>query len=69
MQTIHQHERHNLLPGHCVRMGSERTRVGQPTGAPEVAEPEIILIRNGDVVEAIEVVCTCGQRIRMKCVF
>jgi hypothetical protein len=68
METLRKHDQHGLVPRHCVRVASERTRVGLP-GQQGEAEPEIILIRNGEVVEAIEVICTCGQRIRMNCVF
>lgn len=56
-----------VLPGHCVRLAQERTRISPP-GHP-AAEPQIILIRDGDAVRAIEVVCTCGKRTRMQCVF
>lgn len=68
MELIRQHECQALVPKHRVHVASERTRIGRPADT-KPAEPEIILIRNGETVEAIEVVCTCGQRIRMKCVF
>lgn len=58
---------HGLVPGHRVRVGKDRTRVG-PGHEPET-EPQIILVRDGDAIQAIEVVCTCGQRIRLKCVY
>jgi hypothetical protein len=32
-------------------------------------EPRISIIKDGDVVRAIEVVCTCGEVIRLDCVY
>jgi hypothetical protein len=57
-----------ILPGHRVRLSRGLTRVGVP-GHESAAEPQIILVREGDTVKAIEVVCTCGQRIRLNCLF
>ena len=67
MESIKQDQGHGLVPSHRVRLARERTRVCPPGQPP--AEPQIILIRDGDVVRAIEVVCTCGKRTRMNCVF
>jgi hypothetical protein len=38
---------------------------------PEVpaCAPTIELVRDGDVVQAIDVTCTCGQKIRLRCVY
>ena len=30
-------------------------------------EPRITLIKQGDIVHAIEIVCTCGELIRFEC--
>ena len=57
-----------VVPCHRVRLGGESARVAVP-GQDARREPQIILIRDGDTVKAIEVVCTCGQRIRLNCVF
>ncbi len=31
--------------------------------------PQIEVIRDGDVIQAIDVTCTCGQKIRLRCVY
>lgn len=54
-----------IIPGRCVRLSGEAARVSVP-GTPG-AEPRVELIRAGDVVQAIDVTCTCGQRIRIRC--
>lgn len=60
---------HRFIPGARVRVASEQVRVSMPFRDHPLAEPQIILIREGDAVKAIEVVCKCGERIRMNCVF
>jgi hypothetical protein len=58
-----------LVPGRKVLVSEESARVGVPRpGAPACA-PQIELVRDGDVVQAIDVTCTCGQRIRLRCVY
>lgn len=51
-----------------VHVMTEAARVG-PHGHPAAAEPRVHLIRDGDTVRAIEVVCTCGERIVLNCVY
>jgi hypothetical protein len=34
-----------------------------------VAAPRIELVREGDVIRAIEVTCSCGEKIRLHCVY
>jgi hypothetical protein len=50
-----------------VRFGSEAVRIGvpRPGGAPR--EPRIHLVREDGMIRAIEVTCTCGERIRIVC--
>ncbi|MBI3408757.1 MAG: hypothetical protein HY040_10410 [Planctomycetes bacterium] len=57
-----------VIPQDRIRLAPERTHVGVP-GQQNVAEPQIIVIRDGDGIKAIEVLCTCGQRTRLNCVF
>jgi hypothetical protein len=56
-----------VVPGSCVRVTGETTRVAIPGSSP--TEPQVEVIRQGDVIQAIDVVCTCGQRIRLRCVY
>lgn len=63
-----------LLSGSRVRVAAQSVSVGSP--AP-VAEPiddtapglQIRLIRDGEVIRAIEVTCTCGERIVLDCLY
>lgn len=57
-----------IIPGSHVHMLSEPARVGQP-GHETHAEPIINIIRDGDTVRAIEVICTCGKRTVLSCVY
>ncbi len=67
MEAAKAEDTHKLVPGNRVRVGAERARISPP--GLDAHEPQIILIRDGDAVKAIEVICTCGKRIRMNCVF
>jgi hypothetical protein len=53
---------------HQVRLAEDAARVSVP-GQPGKAEPQVHLIRDGNVVKAIEVVCACGQRLRLNCLY
>jgi hypothetical protein len=60
-----------LVPGRHVRLSGEYAKVcipGQP-GQPAKAEPRVEVIRDGDVIQAIEVTCGCGQRVRIRCLY
>jgi len=56
-----------LVPGNRVRVAPEPARVSPP--GHQSHEPQVVLIRDGDTVRAIEVRCTCGKTIRMNCTF
>lgn len=58
----------HVIPAQCVRVSGEPARVPVP-GVTESAEPKVELIRQGDVVQAIDITCSCGERIRLKCVY
>jgi hypothetical protein len=62
------HSHAGVVPGRCVRLSGEvaHVTVPRPGGGPE---PRVELIREGDVVQAIEITCGCGQRIRVRCVY
>ena len=59
--------RRGLVPGTSVRLSDTPARVGAPTQPP--AAPTIELIRTGEVVQAIDIVCPCGQHIRLHCLY
>ena len=50
-----------------VHLDEEPARIGLPHSGPAKGEPRIELIREGDIVRAIEVICSCGERIRLRC--
>jgi hypothetical protein len=58
----------NVIPGAHVKLVPEPTRVAVP-GACDGSEPTVNLIRDGDAVRAIEVICTCGKRLVLNCVY
>lgn len=55
-----------VVASRCVRVGNDAARVtvGRQTAA---AQPQVEVIRDGDVIQAIDVICACGQRIRVRC--
>jgi hypothetical protein len=57
-----------LVRGTCVHVSGDRTRVGDP-GQEPAAEPRIELIRSGDAIQAIDIICGCGQHIRLHCIY
>lgn len=48
-----------------IRVEASASQVAVPVGG--VHEPRVELVRDGDVVSAIDVHCTCGERIRILC--
>jgi hypothetical protein len=58
-----------VVPGRKVLVSEESARVGVPRADAAGCEPQIELVRDGDVIRAIDVTCTCGQRIRLRCVY
>ncbi len=57
-----------VVPASRVRLSRESVRVGPaPPAASGGQEPQLQLIRNGDVVQAIHITCTCGQQIIIEC--
>jgi hypothetical protein len=56
----------SVVPAARVRVSGEAVRVGpaRPAGAPE---PKVQVFHEGDAVRVIQVVCTCGERICIRC--
>jgi hypothetical protein len=59
---------HVVLPGHRVRQSDETTLVGVPRQADEHGTT-VELVKEGNVVRAIDVICSCGQKTRVWCVY
>jgi hypothetical protein len=63
-----------VVPGRKVLLEEGPTSVMIVPPRPHVAPtpacaPQIELVRDGDVIRAIDVTCTCGQKIRLRCVY
>jgi hypothetical protein len=57
----------SVITADHVHLTEEPARVGRPTSGPARPEPRIELIREGDIIRAIEVICSCGERIKIRC--
>lgn len=53
-----------VIKGDYVRFCNTPTVVRSSTGP---AEPQVLLRRRNNVVESIEIVCTCGEHIHVQC--
>jgi hypothetical protein len=60
-----------VVPGRkvLVEEGSASVMIVPPrsSSTPHACTPQIQLIRDGNVIQAIDVTCTCGQKIRLRC--
>ena len=50
-----------------VRLSDVPARVGPPEEVP--AQPAVEVIRNGGVVQAIDIDCPCGRHLRLHCLY
>lgn len=55
-----------VVRGTRVRVSSDSARIGIPGQEPP-AEPRVEIIRSGDIIQAIDIICGCGQHIRLHC--
>lgn len=63
-----------IVPGRTVAFSNDVIRVGRhceelDEAAEDQPEPKVELIRLGDRIQAIDVICGCGQRTRIRCVY
>lgn len=63
-----------IVPGRLVQVTGELVHVNVPQEEadgppPSSEEPQVSLIREGDVIQGIEVTCTCGRKIRLRCIY
>jgi len=56
-----------VLRGEAVQLTSEHAPIQVPGLGGN--EPQVRLVKSGDTVQAIEILCTCGQRIKLKCLY
>ncbi len=57
-----------VVPGTQVRVSNEHAQVRVPGSAPETA-PRVEVVRDGEIVQALDVHCTCGRHVRLRCVY
>ena len=71
MQIPQSHDAHEatraVLPGECVELDDGTARVMIPAKNNGHQEPDVRLIKDGDIIRAIEVTCGCGKQIRLVC--
>ena len=57
-----------VVPAKRVQVVRDLARIGTSHDAGH-GEPTIELFKEGDAIQAIEIVCSCGKRIRLRCVY
>jgi hypothetical protein len=57
----------SFVPGRQVQIMAEPAHIGPPHHT--LTGPKITLIKDGETVKTIEITCTCGERIRLQCVY
>jgi hypothetical protein len=57
-----------VVPGRCVRVSAQTARVAVP-GQAHACDPVVELVRDGDIVQAIDITCPCGRHIRLRCLY
>jgi hypothetical protein len=67
MEALAEHNR-VVVPGQLVRITAETAHVNVP-GHEAALTPRVELITQGDVIQAIDILCTCGQKIRLRCLY
>jgi hypothetical protein len=69
-----EHAQVGIIPGRRVQVSGEMVHVivPQEEAAPvahPAGEPQVTLVREGEIVQAIEVTCSCGRKMRLRCVY
>jgi hypothetical protein len=55
-----------VVPAARVRVSAEAVRVG-PARPADIPEPTVQVVREGDAIRTIQVTCSCGERICIRC--
>jgi hypothetical protein len=50
-----------------VRVSGDAVRVGPPRPATGTPEPQVQVLHEDDTIRTIQVLCTCGARICIRC--
>ena len=57
---------YSVVPGNRVIQTGEKARIGN-SDAHDSAHSTVELVRDGDLVKAIDVTCSCGEKTRIWC--
>ena len=57
----------SVLRSGVVRIAPEPAQIQIP-GDP-TTQPVVSLVRAGEIIQAIDIKCTCGKKIRLRCVY
>jgi hypothetical protein len=55
-----------VVVGDHVHVGSEPMMVGKRRPETTKPEPKVEVIREGNLIRAVDVLCTCGEKIRLR---
>lgn len=55
-----------VVPGHRVVQTNDVARIGSPHAQP-ATQASVEVIREGDVIKAIDLTCSCGEKHRIWC--
>ena len=55
-----------VVPAERVRVSGEAARVMPPRRADK-CEPQVEIVRDGATIQAIDIRCTCGRRVYLRC--
>lgn len=50
-----------------VKISGDSIRIGLPRLGERHGEPKVQLVREDGVIRAIDVTCSCGEKIRIRC--
>jgi hypothetical protein len=58
-----------IVTSERIRVGRDTVRIGAPLESHREThgEPRVVLVREEGVIRAIDVICGCGERIRVRC--
>jgi len=56
-----------VVPADRVKVSHDVVPIGAPRPGEVRGEPKIQLVREDGVIRAIDVLCSCGQWIRVRC--
>lgn len=56
-----------VVAANRVQVAAQAVRVGQARAEAERSEPTIELVRDGEVVRAMDITCSCGEHIIVRC--